>query len=274
MFGCAVHEAADVCKAFPKGSHIQLDRAGPVRFPQFRHTFADKHKRQPPSLIALKVIERAADAMKEGGQIQVVCDDGGRLRGDVFFKHLCNPFGGLLEKAGRSELLRGRPDGLFYYFLAERVKCFFVFKTNMWCKCCASIIYLFPMAKNKHGPTPGTQYKNIQRTKLGSNIAAVRRLRGISQETLADKTGISSRMISYYERESENIPASKLLKIAEALKVTTDRLLNEQPDISSFGTSRALLKRIETLKKLPTGKQKVVIDLIDQFSGKKTTNDL
>ena len=78
------------------------------------------------------------------------------------------------------------------------------------------------MTKKTHGPAPGTQYKNISRTKLGANIAAVRRLRGISQEVLAEKTGISARMISYYERESENIPASKLIKIAEALKVTTD----------------------------------------------------
>jgi transcriptional regulator with XRE-family HTH domain len=132
------------------------------------------------------------------------------------------------------------------------------------------MIYLFYMAKKKHGPIPGTQYKNIRRTKLGSNIAAARRLRGISQETLAEKTGISSRMISYYERESENIPANKLLKIAEALKVTTDQLLNETPDTTNLETSRALLKRIETLKQLPNVKQKVILDMIDQLSGKKT----
>ena len=125
------------------------------------------------------------------------------------------------------------------------------------------------MRKNKHGPAPGTQYKNIQRTKLGTNIATIRRLRGISQEELAKMSGVSARMISYYERESENIPASKLLKIAEVLKVTTDRLLNEQPDTSALETSRTLLKRVEILKTLSNEKQRVILDMIDQLSSKK-----
>ena len=129
------------------------------------------------------------------------------------------------------------------------------------------ISYIFNiMSKKKRGPEPGTQYKNIKRTKLGTNIAAIRRLRGISQEKLASKTGISSRMISYYERESENIPASKLIKIAEVLKVSTDRLLNTQTDLSSLETSRALLKRVEALRKMSSEKQKVVLDMIDQLS--------
>ena len=124
------------------------------------------------------------------------------------------------------------------------------------------------MTKKKHGPAPGTQYKNIQRTKLGTNIAAMRRLRGITQEELAAKSGISSRMISYYEQESENIPASKLVKIAEVLKVTTERLLNETRDTTDLEVSRALLKRIDILRKLPPEKQQVIIDMIDQLSGK------
>lgn len=128
-------------------------------------------------------------------------------------------------------------------------------------------LYFLCMSKRKHGPAPGTQYKNITRTKLGASIAAIRRLRGISQEELAEKTGISGRMISYYERESENIPASKLVKIADALKVTTHRLLNEPPDTTNLEVSRALLKRIDMLKKLPTEKQQVIIDMIDQLSG-------
>jgi hypothetical protein len=104
---CAVHEAADVCKAFPKKAHIQLDRAGPVRFPQLAYTLAHEHERQPPPLVALDVIERTADAMKERGKVQVVRDDrGGRFSRKVFFRHLCNPFGGLLEKAGRSNFCR------------------------------------------------------------------------------------------------------------------------------------------------------------------------
>ncbi len=62
-----IHETADMGKTFPKGAHVKLDRTGPVRLPQLADPLADKHERQPPPVIALKVIERAADAVKEGG---------------------------------------------------------------------------------------------------------------------------------------------------------------------------------------------------------------
>jgi hypothetical protein len=75
LFGFAINETADVRKAFPKGSHVKLDRACPVRFPQLAHPLADKHERQPPPIIALKMIQRATHAVKEGGKIQVVRDD-------------------------------------------------------------------------------------------------------------------------------------------------------------------------------------------------------
>jgi len=45
--------------------------------------------------------------MKEACQENVVCDNGGRFSGKIFFRHRCNPFGGLL--GGRTILLlRGR----------------------------------------------------------------------------------------------------------------------------------------------------------------------
>ena len=91
----------------------------------------------------------------------------------------------------------------------------------------------------------------------------------MSQRELAARTGVSNRMISYYERESENIPAAKLQKIATVLKVSPDRLLGYREDADALGTSRALLKRIEVLKHLRPDQQKVVLDVIDQMSGEK-----
>jgi transcriptional regulator with XRE-family HTH domain len=129
--------------------------------------------------------------------------------------------------------------------------------------------YIPDMGKKKRGPKPGTQYKNIKRTKLGENIAAARRNRGMSQRELAARTGVSNRMISYYERESENIPAAKLQKIATVLKISPDHLLGYREDSDALGISRALLKRIEVLKRLRPDQQKVVLDVIDQMSGEK-----
>jgi hypothetical protein len=77
LFGLfRIHKTADMGKTLPKGAHVKLHRACPVRLPKLADPFADKHERQPPPIVALKMIERATDAVKEGGKIQVVRDNG------------------------------------------------------------------------------------------------------------------------------------------------------------------------------------------------------
>jgi hypothetical protein len=77
LFGwLRIHETTDMGKTLPKGAHVKLDRACPVRLPQFADSLTHEHERQPPPIVPLKMIERATDAMKEGGKIQVVRDNG------------------------------------------------------------------------------------------------------------------------------------------------------------------------------------------------------
>jgi ribosome-binding protein aMBF1 (putative translation factor) len=45
-------------------------------------------------------------------------------------------------------------------------------------------------------------------TSFGQRLASVRKARGLSQRDLATLTGISNRMIAYYEAQSDRPPAA------------------------------------------------------------------
>lgn len=123
--------------------------------------------------------------------------------------------------------------------------------------------------KTRKGPLPGTVYKDVKRTELGNKIAALRIEKGLSQDDLAEKAGLTKRTISFYEREATNIPAVKLQQIANALHVTVDYFLNDKKTITetkSEPTNRAFLKRLEKAKELTPQKQKLIMDMVDNLS--------
>jgi transcriptional regulator with XRE-family HTH domain len=91
----------------------------------------------------------------------------------------------------------------------------------------------------------------------------------MSQLELGEKTGLTLRTISYYERESDNIPAPVLKKIAEALIVTTNYLIGESSlKIPGDDSPFALRKAFDKLKKLPKKNQKAIIQMIDALDVK------
>ena len=60
---------------------------------------------------------------------------------------------------------------------------------------------------------------------MGSNIAEARKRRGMSQDALSKKSGVSRATIARLESgEDFDVMASTLLKIAKALGTTVDKL--------------------------------------------------
>lgn len=60
---------------------------------------------------------------------------------------------------------------------------------------------------------------------FGKRLAQLRRDKGITQIELGKKTGVSQRVIAYYEGETNFPPAHLLIPIAKALKISVDELL-------------------------------------------------
>jgi transcriptional regulator with XRE-family HTH domain len=61
---------------------------------------------------------------------------------------------------------------------------------------------------------------------FGDRMVVLRKTAGFTQLELAKKLGISRRMIAYYEGETEHPPTTILPRLAQALNVSTDEILN------------------------------------------------
>jgi transcriptional regulator with XRE-family HTH domain len=116
------------------------------------------------------------------------------------------------------------------------------------------------------------------RSDFARNLITVRKEKGISQRDLAKKSGISNRMIAYYETNAVIPPLDKLKKIAVALSVPLSRLID--PGLSSEETihlSTRTLKKVHLIEQLPLAEQKKVMeyakDLLEKVSLKQLQND-
>jgi len=107
--------------------------------------------------------------------------------------------------------------------------------------------------------------------KIGQNIVRIRKLRGLSQKDLAEKTGISRRAIIYYERESKNDFLEKIERIASALDVSAEELLsfdgkkkeNSSDEIDFTEINMRTLKRIKQIINLTPQDRQILYKTMD-----------
>jgi transcriptional regulator with XRE-family HTH domain len=104
---------------------------------------------------------------------------------------------------------------------------------------------------------------------FGPRLAELRKARGLTQVQLAEAAGTTQRAISYYENDTGFPPASALIDLARALKVSTDELLGIKPlkveRIDSDPEVRRLWKRFRQITGLPERDQRAVIRLISSL---------
>ena len=102
--------------------------------------------------------------------------------------------------------------------------------------------------------------------RFGQRLARLRKARGFTQTELGEILGVSQRVMTYYERESERPPSHLLSRMAEALGVTSDELLGlEQPITTAPIKNRRLLRRLQELDRLPKRDQQALLRTIDAF---------
>lgn len=78
-------------------------------------------------------------------------------------------------------------------------------------------------------------------TEMGNRVRALRRSHNWSQETLAEKAGVSPQLISFVENGLRWVKSNNLAHIAEALDVSTDFLLwGALPELSLMDTISVL----------------------------------
>lgn len=100
-------------------------------------------------------------------------------------------------------------------------------------------------------------------TEFGKRLSALRKKAGYTQTDLAKELGISQRMISYYESDTEYPPASLLPDLVKLLGVTSDELLGIAPLKKSKQPDTRLLRRLQQIEKLDSTKKRQVLQMID-----------
>jgi transcriptional regulator with XRE-family HTH domain len=106
---------------------------------------------------------------------------------------------------------------------------------------------------------------------FGARLIALRKGRGMTQIQLAQATGLSQRMVSYYEADAD-VPAGDLVvNFANALGTTTDELLGAKPASAQDGTianpaERRTWRRFRQLMELPEKDRKAVMRMLDTMT--------
>ena len=101
------------------------------------------------------------------------------------------------------------------------------------------------------------------KTNFAKNLIATRKTKGFSQRDLAKLSGISNRMIGYYETYSVIPPIEKLEKLSKALDVSISELIdNKLSDKNIIDLDTRTIKKIKLLSQLPPEDQRKVLDYI------------
>lgn len=106
-------------------------------------------------------------------------------------------------------------------------------------------------------------------TGLGQRIAKARKDADLTQQQLADSLGIPQPQLASYEVARRRVPVSLLPRLARALGVPIEILIEEDAMPSSAqGRSRRgppsrLEQQLQRISQLPKARQKFVVEMLD-----------
>jgi transcriptional regulator with XRE-family HTH domain len=102
---------------------------------------------------------------------------------------------------------------------------------------------------------------------FGRRLIALRKTSGFTQRELAQELGISRRMIAYYEGETQHPPTTILPRLAQALGVSVDDLLNGNGRRESppQPMSLRMQRKLRQLERLGMKERRQVMRLLDAF---------
>ena len=105
---------------------------------------------------------------------------------------------------------------------------------------------------------------------FGDRMARFRCKAGYSQRELAKETGISQRMIAYYEKQAKYPPTHLLPTLAKALGTSADELLGiKQSNAKMNKKDMRLWRRFNQIENMPTKDKRQIMQLLDTFIEKE-----
>jgi len=113
--------------------------------------------------------------------------------------------------------------------------------------------------------------RNVPRVEesMGERIRRLRLAKGLTQTELGRRTGLSKRMVAYYEIQGGMPSAALLVRLAEALGVSLAVLAGKKETAESrlpAPESVRLWRRFKRLAELPPHDRKTVLKMIDAMA--------
>jgi len=101
---------------------------------------------------------------------------------------------------------------------------------------------------------------------FGERLAALRRAAGYTQQELAAASGVSRRMIVYYEGQEQPPLAEVVLKLAPLLATNADELLGlVAPRRTASALDARVVRRLRAIEQLAPGDKRQLLQLVDAF---------
>lgn len=105
---------------------------------------------------------------------------------------------------------------------------------------------------------------------FSQNLARIRKQRGLSQADLAEKAGLSRRMINHYETQAVQPPIDKIEAIAAALGIKPSQLIDPSPRTSDTaidltGIDPRSVKRLRDILSLPPEDRNVLYRMLNEL---------
>ncbi len=125
------------------------------------------------------------------------------------------------------------------------------------------------LALTESPKSPGWATPTTEQRAETSQLARLRRERGITQAELAERLGLAQPNISDYERGILRLNADLILRLTEILKVSADELLGlREPKTRASVGNRRIARRLEEIERLPRRDQEALLRTIDAFLSK------
>jgi transcriptional regulator with XRE-family HTH domain len=108
----------------------------------------------------------------------------------------------------------------------------------------------------------------LSKREIGARLRALRTERGMTQDELAQAIGTHFTGVSAVERGVRGLTVQQIVKLATALKVSPDELLQPKKTKASKPKSRRdglLLRRMERIRELPPPQQRTVLDVLESL---------
>ena len=104
-----------------------------------------------------------------------------------------------------------------------------------------------------------------ERPALGEKIAAARLQAGLTQNQLAEKLGVSQRVITYWEREAVGLKADQLAALSKALEVPADFFIGGSPPSRNGGPVGKARVLFEQVSRLPRSQQRRILETVEDM---------